>query len=103
MNRTHIFLFSTVLILSGCSVNYSVNSRDEDLEVLNQNRISEDTQLSGKLIQVGDNYFLISSTGQQTALDSYSIDFSQYVDSAITVVGQYSGETLFASEVIASE
>ncbi|HYD34852.1 MAG TPA: hypothetical protein VD999_02195 [Vitreimonas sp.] len=60
---------------------------------------SGDTIITGKITQVGTQYF-IQATGQQPEdIDSYGVDLSQYVGQTVTITGQYSGETLFVGKI----
>lgn len=54
---------------------------------------------SGRVTEAGGKFFL-NVTGQPPVeMDTYSVDLKQYVGQSVTVTGQYSGDTLFVSEV----
>lgn len=57
------------------------------------------TTLNGTVAGSEGSYVLESPTSPPTQLESYDVDFSQYVGDRVTVKGQYSGNTLFVSEI----
>ena len=58
-----------------------------------------DTIKTGK-ISGSPGQFFIQETGKTPEpIDSYSIDLNTYVGQTVTIVGQYSGDTLFVGEV----
>ncbi len=63
-----------------------------------ENKVGE-TSISGTLINQGDDFFISRSGQEPIGLDSYDIKLNQYVGKEVTVVGQYSGDTLFVKEV----
>ncbi len=56
------------------------------------------TTKTGTVTKVGSKY-LLKAAGQSIDIDSYNIDLSQYAGKSVTLSGQYSGDTLFVSEV----
>ena len=60
---------------------------------------SGDITKSGTLTQAGGKFFLQSPGGTPTAVDSYTVQLSGYVNKRVTVTGQYSGDVLFVSSV----
>jgi hypothetical protein len=55
--------------------------------------------LKGIIVKLGSNFVVIDELDAQHEIDSYSLDFNQYIDTEVSVTGQYSGETLFVSEI----
>lgn len=95
--KKYFALFATAFILAGCqsqSVFTSTPTPDAQPTV----RVG-DTTLSGKLTQSGDKFVLLDSTGKQTEVDSYKIEFTDLVNKDVTVTGQFSGDTLFVSKL----
>lgn len=101
--KLFIFLFLVVFGLGGGYLylkNYQAegdNNKSVGKNGLEQKR--GETTLSGTLIRQGDEYFISQPNEQPTALDSYDVKLKQYVGKDVIVVGQYSGDTLFVSEV----
>lgn len=58
-----------------------------------------DTTKTGKISKIGEKYFLQESGKQPMEIDSYAVDLSGYVGQAVSVTGQYSGDTLFVGSV----
>lgn len=57
------------------------------------------TSKTGVISQAGDTIFIQEAGGQPEIIESYSVELSEYVGQTITVTGQFSGDTLFVSEV----
>ena len=53
--------------------------------------------LTGKIFHDGKNFYLITK-GDSIQIDSRKVDLKQYLDTNATVVGQYSGNTLFVDK-----
>lgn len=59
-----------------------------------------DTRKTGLITTAGGKYYLkVSSTNTTEEIDSYGVDLSAYVNQTVTVVGQYSGDTLFVGSI----
>ncbi len=58
-----------------------------------------DTTLTGVITQQGEQFFITVPGQQPAAIDSYSVDLAQYKGQEVTVMGQYSGNTLFVGQV----
>jgi hypothetical protein len=56
------------------------------------------TTLTGTLQSSNGKYFL-KSTGKTVELDSYSVEFTEFVGKNVSITGQYSGDTLFAESI----
>ncbi len=70
-----------------------------------KNEISEqkiDETLTGTLVSQ-DGLVLLQHDGGSTLLESYSIDFDKYQNNLVTVVGQYSGDTLYVDKIMLAE
>lgn len=57
------------------------------------------TTLTGMLAKSGDRFVLREKNGKTTEIASYTLTFDQYVGKSITVIGQYSGTTLYGDSV----
>lgn len=102
VSLSRIFLLLLVsFILAGCSaresVSTSVQSRDEDLGAI-EKKVGE-TEMSGKILQSGGKIFLFKKDGSQVEVDSYAIDLESYSGQEVSVVGQFSGDTLFVGKI----
>jgi len=58
-----------------------------------------DTTKTGKISGSPGQFFIQEGSKTPESIDSYSVDLSTYVGQTVTVVGQYSGDTLFVGEV----
>ena len=58
-----------------------------------------DTTKTGVISASGGVYFLTETGASPKMIDSYSIDFADYVGQTVTVTCQYSGDTLFVSRI----
>ncbi|MEN8253117.1 MAG: hypothetical protein ABFQ62_01935 [Patescibacteria group bacterium] len=97
-----IIIFSTLVFLifgfSACTGDKASKSSSSSTSSEAVEKSGETTK-TGKIIQAGGTYFLESSDGQRQKLDSYSVDLSAYVNSTVTVIGQFSGDDLFVGSV----
>lgn len=90
-----IALFSFGLV-AGCSqIENSFESENSD--VLEQKNAT--ISITGTLSQTGGLYLITDSAGMTHDIESYSVSFDEYLGETVTVTGQYSGDTLFVTEV----
>lgn len=61
------------------------------------------TSFKGVIVEVGGNYFLQKVGQGSEGIDSYSVSLQDYVGRLVTVTGQYSGDTLFVSEIVVED
>jgi hypothetical protein len=91
--------FLTACTLPGSGGSTSVNQQPTATAQPAAGQKSGTTSKTGLLSTAGGKFF-ITVTGQPPAeIDSYGVDLSAYVGQSVTVTGQYSGDTLFVSEV----
>lgn len=96
-NKTFLsFLLISAVFLTGCT-STSTTSPEESTSQVQQKQ--GDTTITGKLSGSENAYFIQESGKTPIMIDSYSLDFGQYVGQVVTIVGQYSGDTLFVSEI----
>lgn len=57
------------------------------------------TTKSGQIVSLGGGYYLQAPGKTPELIESYNLDLSQYVGQTVTVSGQFSGDTLFVSQV----
>ena len=90
-----VILISTSLF-SGCSLTKDLAKLDTSgaLEAKNA-----EISLTGKITKNGDLYFITDSAGTIHDVETYSVDFNEYVGQQVTVSGQYSGNTLFVTTI----
>lgn len=92
-----VVLSCTAVLLSGCAVGQqettgqtpAANLEDKNTEI----------EVSGVVSGSGENFFITDGSGKVHSVDSYSIEFANLVGTTVTVSGQYSGDTLFVSEL----
>ncbi len=58
------------------------------------------TTISGTVQAQGASKALIKTGTGTIAVETYSVDFTQYNGQNVTATGKYSGDTLFISEVV---
>ncbi|MBP7700905.1 hypothetical protein KA111_02465 [Candidatus Woesebacteria bacterium] len=107
MKKNNFFklLIIFIFIVSGCTKKPLDSKESDGLELLNsgsemklEDKNSE-TSITGKISKSGDLYLISTAQGKTQDLESYSINFDNYVGKTITVVGEFSGNTLFVTEV----
>lgn len=88
------------LLVSGCSVQDSVNNRDNDLSVIQGEEAKMgDLTKTGTVVKTADRYYLVETNGNKVEVDSYKYTVAEYEGQTLTVVGQFSGDTLFIGEI----
>lgn len=96
------FLLLSVLVvsslgLSACSLLPSVSQDQSSVGELEQkNEIFEQT---GVISQTPSGFSLTTGAGEIISIESYSLDFSEYVGDTVTVSGEYSGDTFFVTQI----
>lgn len=93
-----IFLVIFATFLSGCTqkVNDGAINILSNPELENKN---QEVVLSGLLTHPGDLYLITTNSGKIQDLESYTINFDDYVGKNVEVTGEYSGNTLFVTEI----
>ncbi|MBW7955099.1 hypothetical protein H3C66_00030 [Patescibacteria group bacterium] len=91
-------LLSLSVMLAGCA---AAPTSPEDQAVGTTTEKQGDTTVSGKIVKLGDKYYLQAAGSPQQEVDSYSVDLSTYEGQNVTITGQFSGDTLFAGSVVA--
>lgn len=110
MKKHHTFFIISLLFLSTCIFSAcGVKSRQNGAVPGNENAASIDNQAVNQkigdtsktgVISENNGAFYLQEAGQTPAeIESYSVDLKQYIGQTVTVIGQYSGDTLFVGEV----
>jgi ABC-type Fe3+-hydroxamate transport system substrate-binding protein len=60
---------------------------------------SGDTTKTGTITTAGGKFFLTEAGQTPKEIESYQVQLGDYVGQTVTVVGQYSGDTLFVGSV----
>lgn len=97
-----IILMASIFI-AGCRVQENISKTSTDLKLIENPPKEGDTIISGNLVERNGVYVIVETAGVETMVDSYSYDLSEYVGQDVIISGQYSGDTLFAGEVIVNE
>jgi len=85
------------MLFSGCTQdNNGSNSAQSDSFEQKNTTIT----LTGKLTKSGNLYLVTDSAGVAHDVETYSADFDSYLGETVTVSGQYSGNTLFVSQIL---
>jgi len=58
-----------------------------------------ETKKTGMITQINGVYYINQAGQVPEMIESLAVDLSQYVGQEVTVVGQYSGDTLFVGSV----
>ena len=100
MHKRNIVLLlvfvATMSVFSGCSLlNKSSDSMKND-EYDQKNAV---ITVTGRLSQNGALFFITDSTGMIHDVETYAVSFAEYVGKTVTVSGQYSGNTLYVTEI----
>lgn len=101
-NSFLIALFSSAFIFTAC--NASTPSATSSSATSQQNPATTtqkkgNTVKTGKIVKLGDKFF-IQETGKQPAeIDSYNINLSSYLNQTVKITGEYSGDTLFVGKI----
>jgi hypothetical protein len=114
MRRLAITLIAFLIMFGGVGVAYwrnaqklKVNEADNSVSVEQDrainapaaNQKSGTTTKVGMLSKSGNRFFLKEGGSKAIEVDSYEIDLNTYIGQTVTVTGQYSGDTLFVSEL----
>lgn len=100
MNKKLFTFFMIVVVssavFSGCSLleNSTYSMKNDEYEQKNS-----EVTLTGMLSKNGEIYFITDSAGTLHDVETYSVSFDEYVGKSVTVSGQYSGNTLFVTEI----
>ena len=100
MNKKHLIIFfvliTSVVFFSGCSLIKSDSDLDNVGELEQKNA---EISITGKLTKNGELFFVTDSKGTLNDVETYSVPFEDYVGQTVTVTGQYSGNTLFVTQI----
>jgi hypothetical protein len=88
---------SLALLLSGCLGTTQAPSATQTTQPAVEK--TGNTTKIGVISKIGEKYFLTESGKQPAEVDSYAIDLGGYVGKNVTIVGQYSGDTLFVGDI----
>lgn len=94
-----LLLGSTVLLGACINTEKTVSTESEADAVPAAEDKSGDTMKTGTLVKQGEKYYIKAASGEMEEVDSYSVEFSEFVNQSVTVVGQYSGDTLFVGQI----
>ncbi len=93
---------SVSFLLSGCSLGSVPTTADQNSQQ-EQNGATEekrgDTTKTGTILNKSGIFFIETAPGKLEAIDSLAVDLAAYEDQQVTIVGQYSGDTLFVGKV----
>lgn len=82
--------------ISGCSLVKNDSESGISNELEQKNAV---ITITGILSKNGELFFVTDSTGVIHDVESYAVSFDQYVGKTVTVSGQYSGDTLYVTEI----
>ena len=96
-----IGLLSTIF-LSGCA-GAGTTTNSVDAEKVGLEEKNTEITLTGTLSGSEQGYFITDGAGKIHSVESYSVDFTSLVGKQVVAVGQYSGDTLFATTLTAQQ
>lgn len=82
--------------LSGCSHVKSGSEPGVNTKLEQKNAV---VTITGTLSQNGELFFITDSLGAIHDVETYSVSFDEYTGKAVTVSGQYSGDTLYVTQI----
>ncbi len=85
-----ISFFIFTLFFSSCT---KQKNQDNYLEK------NQEITLTGKVTKVGTAFLITTATGKVQELESYTVQFDDLVGQTVTVVGEFSGDTLYVTQV----
>ncbi len=83
-------------LFSGCSL---LNGGSESMKNEEYEQKNSEVSMTGMLSKNGELYFITDSAGALHDIETYSVSFDEYIGKTVTVSGQYSGNTLFVTEI----
>lgn len=100
MHKKSLVLLFIVAFCTGIfSACVKGNSTTDSMNSTGLEQKNQDITLSGILSKNGELYFITDSVGKIHDVETYSVDFGSYVGKQVTATGQYSGNTLFVTEI----
>lgn len=91
-----LVIITTVGFFSGCSL---VNRSSDSMNTGELEQKNTVITITGVLSQNGELFFITDSAGVIHDVETYAVSFSEYVGKTVTVSGQYSGNTLYVTEI----
>ncbi len=104
LSKKLLFVVVTSLVLAGCTATTPTSGQDE-LEKTGADapKAAEekkgDTVLTGMISKIGEKFFITVPGQAPKEIESYLVKLDEQVGKNITIVGQYSGDTLFVGKV----
>lgn len=81
-------------------INSSKKSANTSVQTQTQNtQKSGVTTKTGVISKAGGGYFIQEKGQEPLEIDSYSLDINSYLNKTVVVSGQYSGDTLFVTNI----
>lgn len=81
-------------------INSSKKSANTNVQTQGQNtQKSGVTTKTGTISKAGSSYFIQEKNQEPLEVDSYSLDFNSYLGKTVVISGQYSGDTLFVTNI----
>jgi PBP1b-binding outer membrane lipoprotein LpoB len=94
-------ILGSAVLFSGCTAKQpateSVKTNTTGAPAADQK--SGTTTKYGTITSAGGKFFLTEAGQTPKEIESYAVDLSEHVGKTLTVVGQYSGDTLFVGSV----
>lgn len=95
-------MFAVVILLVGSMFSACALTKSDDKS--NESSVLEDKnteiEIEGRITFTNPGYFITDSSNKMHEIETYTLDFSPYVGKSVKVIGQYSGNTLFVSQII---
>lgn len=96
--KKNIFLI-LFLIMSSFAMSACLPGLDQTNEGVETIQKQGDTTMTGQITESNGVYFISNPGGTPQVINSYSVDFSDFLGQTVTVTGQYSGDELFVDQI----
>jgi hypothetical protein len=91
-----LILVGSIGLFSGCSLLDKGFESENSSELEQKNAV---ISISGKLSQNGELFFITDILGNIHDVETYSVQFEDFIGQTIKATGQYSGDTLYVTEI----
>ncbi len=94
-----LIILSAGLIFSACTKSTTAPSSQGGAQAPAADQKQGDTSKTGTISQSGSIFFINVIGQEPEIIESYAVELVDYVGQAVTITGQYSGDTLFVGKV----
>ena len=102
MSKNNNFLKLLIIMIFSIVIVSCVQKPEGNVGVENDSALEDKNQeiiLTGKISKSGNLYLITTTSGKIQDLESYTIEFDKYLGKNVTVVGEFSGDTFFVTNL----